>query len=76
MLLFFLLELSNTRNYMEDVDFDELELAEESCCYLPSQRGCSDQFIQLAGTIMRENNLQFPALLKRRPFYLSLSLRK
>ncbi|XP_068698743.1 uncharacterized protein [Montipora foliosa] len=40
--LFFLPEVSNTRNYMEDVDFDELELAEERCCYRPSQSGCSD----------------------------------
>ena len=58
--LLFLPEVSNTRNYMEDIDFDELELAEERCCYRPSQSGCWEEFSQLAGIIMRENNLQFP----------------
>jgi len=58
--LFFLLEVSVTRNYMVDVDLDELELAEERCCYGPLQSGCSDEFKRLAEIIMREKTLQFP----------------
>ena len=45
---------------MVDVDLDELELAEERCCYRPPQSGCSDEFTQLAEFIMREKRLQFP----------------
>ena len=45
---------------MVDVDLDELDLAEERCCYRPPQSGCSDEFTQLAEIIMREKNLQFP----------------
>jgi len=58
--LFFLPEVSGTRNYMVDVNLDELELAEEICCYQPLQSGCSDEFTQLAEIIMREKSLQFP----------------
>ena len=58
--LFFLPEVSGARNYMVDVDLDELDLAEERCCYRPPQSGCSDEFTQLAEIIMREKNLQFP----------------
>lgn len=58
--LFFLPEVSGTRNYMVDVDLDELELAEGRCCYRPPQSGCSDEFTQLAEIIMREESLQFP----------------
>ena len=58
--LFFLPEVSGRRNYMVDVDLDELELAEERCCYRPPQSGCSDEFTQLAEIIMREKSLQFP----------------
>ncbi|XP_022784402.1 uncharacterized protein LOC111324984 [Stylophora pistillata] len=58
--LFFLPEVSGTRNCMVDVDLDELELVEGRCCYRPSQSGCSDEFTQLAEIIMREKSLQFP----------------
>jgi len=57
--LFFLPEVSDTKNHM-DVDLDELELAEERCCYRPPQSGCLDEFTQLAEIIMREKSLQFP----------------
>ena len=50
--LFFFPEVSGTRNYTVDVDLDELDLAEERCCYQPPQRGCSDELTQLS-EIMR-----------------------
>lgn len=59
-MLFFLLEVSNTRNFITDVDLDELELAEERCCYRTPDSGCCEEFVDLAGIIMEENNLQFP----------------
>ena len=43
---------SGTRKYMVDVDLDELDLAEERCCYRPPQSGCSYELIQLS-EIMR-----------------------
>ena len=46
---------------MVDVDLDELELAEERCCYRPPQSGCLHEFTQLAEIIMREKSLQFPS---------------
>ena len=58
--LFFLPEVSGTRNYMADVDLDELDLAEERCCYRPPESGCSDEFTELAETIMTGKCLQFP----------------
>ena len=45
--LFFLPEVSSTRTYMVDVDLDELDLAEERCCYRPPQSCCSDELTQL-----------------------------
>ena len=50
--LFFFPEVSGTRNYTVDVDLDELDLAEERCCYQPPQSGCSDELTQLS-EIMR-----------------------
>ena len=58
--LFFLPEVSNTRNFITDVGLDELELAEERCCYRTPESGCCEEFAELAGMIMEENNLQFP----------------
>ena len=42
-----------------DVDLDELDLAEEKCCYRRPQSDCSDEFTQLS-EIIREKSLQFP----------------
>ena len=53
--LFFFPEVSGTRNYTVDVDLDELDLAEERCCYQPPQSGCSYELIQLS-EIMRGKN--------------------
>ena len=50
--LFFFPEVSGTRNYTVDVDLDELDLAEERCCYRPPQSGCLDELTQLS-EIMR-----------------------
>lgn len=73
MYCFILPEVSNTRNCIADVDFDELELAKERCCYRPPQSGRSDEFTELAGIIMRENNLQFPRTAKQAAIlYVSL----
>ena len=58
--LFFRPQLSNTRTFRTDVDLDELELAEERCCYRTPDNGCCEEFVELAGIIMGENNLQFP----------------
>lgn len=62
--LFFHPVVSGTGNYMVDVDLDELELAEERCCYQPTQSGCSDEFTKLAEIIMKEKNLQWKRLKK------------
>ena len=40
-------EVSGTRTYMVDVDLDELDLAEERCCYRPPQSCCSHELTQL-----------------------------
>ena len=45
--------------YNMDVDLDELDLAEERCCYRHPQSGCSDEFTHLS-EIIREKSLQFP----------------
>ena len=58
--LFFLPEVADTRNFITDVGLDELELAEERCCYRTPDSGCCEEFVELAGIIMEENNLQFP----------------
>jgi len=58
--LFFLPEVSNKRNFLTDVDLDELEIAEERCCYRTPHIGCCDEFAQLASIIMAEKDLQFP----------------
>ena len=58
--LFFLPEVSNTRNFISNVDLEELELAEERYSYRTRQSGCCEEFVELAGLIMEENNWQFP----------------
>ena len=58
--LFFLPEVSESRNYITDVDLDELELADERCCKRIPQSGCCEEFVQLAGIIMEEKDLEFP----------------
>ena len=58
--LFFLPEVSNSRNYITGVDLDELELAEERCCKRTPQSGCCEEFVQLASMIMEEKGLEFP----------------
>lgn len=66
LLLFFLPEVSNTRNFLTEVDWDELELAEERCCYRTTHIGCFDEeFVQLASIIMEEKIYCFLAQLKR-----------
>ena len=53
-------DLAEMNSFMTDVDLDELELVEERCCYRTPESGCCDEFAQLVGIIMEENNLQFP----------------
>ena len=55
--LFFIPEVANARSYKVKVDLDELDIAEEMCwCRLP-ENSCSEEFTELATTIMHENNL-------------------
>jgi len=42
---------------MVDIVWDKLDLADERCCYLPQQSGCSDKFTWLAEIIMRGKEL-------------------
>lgn len=57
--LFFLPEVSTTRNFITDVGLDELELAEKRCCYRTPESGW-----ELASMIVGKTIRSFLALLK------------
>lgn len=59
-MLFFLPEVSNTRNFKSDVGLDKLELAEERYCYRTTESECCEEIVELASMIMEENNSQLP----------------
>lgn len=59
-ILFFIPEVANTKDYRVEVGLDELELAEERCCYRLPENGCVEEFTELANIIMHENNLEMP----------------
>ena len=60
-LLYFLPELNDTRNYMTEVSQDNSEVVEDVCCDRNQPTVCSNEFRELAETIMREQNLHMLA---------------
>lgn len=58
--LYFIPRSTNTRDYLTQVGVDELDIAEEHCAQVPSLRGCSSHFNELAEMIMEDEGLEMP----------------
>lgn len=59
-LLYFLPEMNAARNLITPVSLDDIEVAEQRCCYRSPETGCADEFCELASIIMQEKNLEMP----------------
>ena len=71
--LYFILQSTNTRDYLTQVGVDELDIAEEHCAQEPSLRGCSPNFNELAEMIMEDERLEMPNTAEEaRDLYLTL----
>lgn len=57
--LFFLLELQETINYLHTVDEDAILVGKDMCCDNEISTS-GDTFAELAEIVMEENNLQMP----------------
>ena len=47
-------------NYLVSVGTDKIDIANETCCRRPLERGCSVQFNELATMIMQDEALSMP----------------
>ena len=57
---YFIPQSTNTHDYLTQVGVDELDIAEEHCAEVPSLRGCSSHFNELAEMIMEDEGLEMP----------------
>ena len=59
-MLYFVPDVTGGADLKQDVDIDDIELAEQRCCYRYAESGCCVEFTQLASIIMQEQNLDMP----------------
>ncbi|KAJ7385288.1 hypothetical protein OS493_016362 [Desmophyllum pertusum] len=59
-MLYFLPDVTGAEDLKEDIDLDDIDLAEQRCCYRCPESGCVDEFTQLVSIIMQEQNLNMP----------------
>ena len=72
-MLYFLPEMSNTRDYKHEIDMDDIDIAREMCCYDQPQTTCSPEFNALATFIMAEEGFNMPTSgNEARDLYLAL----
>lgn len=55
-MLYFVPEVTGGEDLKVLVDFDDVDVAEESCCRRSPESGCVEEFTQLASLIMQEQN--------------------
>ena len=53
-------EQLGTRNYLFNVDVDDLDIAEESYANERPAMGCDDNFAELANMVMEDHNYNTP----------------
>ena len=59
-MLYFVSDITGGADLKQDVDIDDIELAEQRCCFRYSESGCCVEFTQLPSIIMQEQNLDMP----------------
>lgn len=59
--LYFVPPWTNTRDYLTEVDQDDLDMVEDICCDRTSPTHCSEDFRELADIIMQEQHLPVPS---------------
>ena len=72
-ILYFLPEVTNTRDYVTVVNNADIEVAEETCCLQNPVNGCEPEFNELAYIIMEERGLSMPTTVEEaQSLYLDL----
>ena len=59
-MLYFVSDITGGADLKQDVNIDDIELAEQRCCYRYAESGCCVEFTQLPSIIMQEQNLDMP----------------
>ena len=59
-MLYFVSDITGGADLKQDVNIDDIELAEQRCCYRYVESGCCVEFTQLPSIIMQEQNLDMP----------------
>ena len=59
-ILYFVPSWTDTRDYMTEVDLDDIDIIEDVCCDRTSPTHCSDECRELVDIIMQEQHLQIP----------------